>query len=245
MRLHVHPTPEAAATEAANLIAAQVTDKPSSVLGLATGGTMEPVYANLREKHESGLSFADAITFNLDEYVGLSGDHPQSYRRYMQHHFFDHVDICQSSAYLPRGDISPEEASEEYEALLQKFGPIDLQLLGLGRNGHIGFNEPLSSLASRTREKSLTKSTLEANSRFFNEGERQPTTAITMGIASIMDAKRIIVLAVGDGKADAVAAMIEGPVTSMCPGSILQMHAQVTVIVDEAAAAKLTMREYA
>ena len=244
MRVRIHPSAESAAEEAARRIAKVLRNKPDAVLGLATGGTMEPVYERLIAAHRGGLSFARATTFNLDEYVGLPPGHSQTYRSYMAARLFDHVDIDPDRTHIPRGDGVPEEAAAEYEALLTLHGPIDLQLLGLGRNGHIGFNEPTSSLASRTREKRLAKSTLAANARFFEAGETQPTTAVTMGIASIMEARRIVVLVTGAAKAKAARAMIEGPVSAICPGSALQFHRHVTVILDDAAAAELWLRDH-
>ncbi|QQA43184.1 glucosamine-6-phosphate deaminase [Pelagovum pacificum] len=245
MRVRVHEDPAAAAAEAAEVLARRLADRPEAVLGLATGGTMEPLYEDLIGRYKRGdLSFAKATTFNLDEYVGLAPDHPQSYRRYMEEHLFRHVDIDPARTHVPRGDLPPEEAAEAYETDLARLGPVDVQLLGLGRNGHIGFNEPTSSLASRTREKALTASTLRANSRFFGEGETQPTTAITMGIATIMEARHILVLAVGAKKAEAVVNMIEGPVAAMCPASILQHHPSVMVILDTEAACLLKLREH-
>ena len=242
MRVRIHPSAESAAEVASRRIVAMLRGKPDAVLGLATGGTMEPVYERLIAAHRDGLSFACATTFNLDEYVGLPSGHPQSYRSYMAARLFDHVNLDPERTHIPRGDGVPEEAAAEYEALLTLHGPIDLQLLGLGRNGHIGFNEPVSSLASRTREKRLAESTLVANARFFEAGETQPTTAVTMGIASIMEARRIVVLVTGPAKAGAARAMIEGPVSAICPGSALQFHRHVTVILDEPAAAELTLR---
>ena len=226
------------------MMAATVADKPDAVLGLATGGTMEKVYAGLIAAHRRGLSFADVTSFNLDEYVGLAPDHPQSYRRYMQRHLFDHLDIDPARTFIPRGDAEPEKAAADFEARIAAHGPIDLQLLGLGRNGHIGFNEPGSSLRSRTREKVLTRSTRQANARFFDNGEEPPQTAVTMGIGTIMDASAIVLLALGEAKAEAVARAVEGSVTAMCPGSVLQFHTDVTVIVDTAAAQALQMGEH-
>ena len=244
MRIVLHDTAAAARQFAAQTIADLVRAKPAAVLGLATGGTMEPVYEGLIDAHRAGLSFGRATTFNLDEYVGLAEDHPQSYRSYMRHHLFDHVDIDPARTHIPRGDVAPDQAAARFEAALAASGPVDLQLLGLGRNGHIGFNEPSSSLASRTREKTLTRSTREANARFFGAGETPPHSAITMGIGTILEARSILVLALGAAKAEAVRGMVEGPVTAMCPGSALQMHPAVTVALDEAAAAELAYLEH-
>ena len=244
MRVRIEPDAAAAAALAVCVIAARVREKPDAVLGLATGGTMEPVYAGLIAAHRDGLSFALATTFNLDEYVGLAPGHPQSYRSTMRALFFDHVDLDPARTHIPRGDLPPERAAQDFETLLARHGPIDLQLLGLGRNGHIGFNEPVSSLASRTREKTLTASTRRANRRFFGDGEEPPRTAVTMGIGTILEARRLLVLAVGAAKAAAARAMIEGPVAAICPGSALQFHPEVTVIVDTAAAAELALRDH-
>ncbi|SHJ24163.1 glucosamine-6-phosphate deaminase [Wenxinia saemankumensis] len=244
MRIVLHDTAEAARAFAVARIAATLAAKPDAVLGLATGGTMEPVYEGLIAAHRDGLSFARATTFNLDEYVGLAGDHPQSYRTYMRHHLFDHVDIAAARTHIPRGDIDPAEAAAAFEAALAASGPVDLQLLGLGHNGHIGFNEPSSSLASRTREKTLTRSTREANARFFGAGETPPHSAVTMGIGTILESRAILVLAVGAAKAGAVRGMVEGPVTARCPASALQMHPDVTVALDAGAAAELELIDH-
>lgn len=225
-------------------IARTVSETPEPVLGLATGGTMEPVYAGLIEAHRAGLSFSAATSFNLDEYVGLPPEHPQSYHSYMARHFFDHVDLPEARRFLPRGDVDPGQSAAAFEVALQRHGPVDLQLLGLGHNGHIGFNEPGSSLGSLTREKTLTRRTREANARFFGEGEMPPRSAVTMGIGSIMRARAIVVLALGQGKAAAVAAAVEGPVTAFCPGSALQFHPDTTVYLDPAAASDLRLTEH-
>ncbi|GGL61662.1 glucosamine-6-phosphate deaminase [Wenxinia marina] len=244
MRIVICDDAAAATRTAVDRIAAALRARPASVLGLATGGTMEPVYEGLIAAHRDGLSFAQAVSFNLDEYVGLPPGHPQSYRSYMQRHLFDHVDIAPERTFVPSGEGDPQAASDAYEAALRAHGPLDLQLLGLGHNGHIGFNEPGSSLASRTREKLLTRTTREANARFFKEGETPPRSAVTMGIGTILEARSILVLALGAGKAAAVQGTVEGPVTAMCPGSALQMHPDVTMIVDSAAAADLSLADF-
>lgn len=246
MKVLILDTAEAAEIRAAELIAAQLRAKPSSVLGLATGATMLPIYAALRRMHlAEGLSFAKATTFNLDEYVGLRPDHPASYHHYMREALFDHIDIDPARCFLPRGDAEdPAAEGPAYEAAIAQAGGIDLQLLGLGRNGHIGFNEPTSSLASRTRIKTLTDSTLAANRPYFAEDAAMPRFALTMGIATILDARACVLVATGAAKAEAVARMIEGPLGAICPGSALQLHPKATVIMDRAAAADLKLTAY-
>lgn len=235
-----------ATARAAEMIAAQLAIKPGSVLGLATGGTMEAVYERLIALHRAGgVSFAQAQSFNLDEYVGLPGDHPCSYRSYMAEKLFDHINIAPEAAHLPLGDAQdPATEAARYEAEIAAAGDIDLQLLGLGLNGHIGFNEPTSSLTSLTRLKTLERSTRDANSRFFPEGETPPRLAITMGIGTIMRAREVMLVATGAAKARAVAQVIEGPISARWPGSILQMHRHATLILDRAAASQLELLDY-
>lgn len=240
MRVHVHQSAEAAAAETARLISETVRERREPVLGLATGGTMQPVYAGLVAAHRAGLSFAGLRSFNLDEYVGLPPDHPQSYRHYMQVQFFDHVDVPPDRIHVPRGDLDPDDAAAAFEAELAQHGPIDLQLLGLGRNGHIGFNEPGAPAGSRTRQVRLAPSTIEANRRFFDRDQSPPEVAVTMGIATILEARSIVLLAVGADKAQAVAAMLEGAIGVACPGSLLRRHSDVTVILDTEAASGLS-----
>lgn len=245
-RILIHPdTASAVRATAESLIDAVYTD-PDAVLGLATGGTMEPVYARFIERlAETGISLGAVHTFNLDEYIGLAGDHPQSYRTTMDRLLFSHVDIPRAQTHLPRGDAAdPSAEARDYEAQIEAAGGIALQLLGIGANGHVGFNEPSSSLASRTRIKRLARSTIEANARFFGPGEQVPTHAITMGIGTIMQARKLVMLATGAGKADAIAAALEGPVTTSCPASILQFHPEATVILDQDAAAGLKLRDF-
>ncbi|MFD1911149.1 glucosamine-6-phosphate deaminase [Halodurantibacterium flavum] len=246
MKVLIHETRETATGCAAALIADRLASEPDVVLGLATGGTMEAVYADLIARHrDSGISFARAQSFNLDEYIGLSPDHPCSYWTYMRDKFFDQVDFAPGHTHLPRGDApDPEAEAARYEAAIVAAGDIGLQLLGLGANGHIGFNEPTSSLSSLTRIKTLTRSTRAANARYFASDDDVPRLAITMGIGTIMRAQDIVLLAFGEAKAKVVAQMIEGPVTAACPASILQMHRKVTVVLDEAAASALALRDY-
>jgi glucosamine-6-phosphate deaminase len=246
VKILIHSDAARAVECVAGLMVARLRAQPETVLGLATGGTMEAVYARLIAAYRGGeVRFNRATSFNLDEYVGLAADHPGSYWRYMQQHLFDHVDFEASHTHLPKGDAhDPVAEAARYEAAIVAAGDIGLQLLGLGANGHIGFNEPTSSLASLTRIKTLTRSTREANARFYDRLEDVPRLAITMGIGTIMRADEVVLLAYGAGKARAVAALIEGPVSAACPASILQMHRKVTVVIDQAAAAELTLRDY-
>ena len=244
MRVVICDTVGAATDRVVGLLVAQIRDKPQSVLGLATGGAMERVYGELVCQYQDGLSFAGLITFNLDEYVGLAPEHPQSYADYMRHRLFDHINIDQSRCFIPNGTAHPTQEARAYEALIAEHGPIDFQLLGLGRNGHIGFNEPSSSLGSSTREKALTQDTLEANKRFFSEGETMPVSAITMGVKTICSAQKIVLLAFGSHKAQAVKNMIEGPLSAFCPASVLQMHPNATVVIDADAAQLLELKDH-
>jgi len=221
--------------------------KPDAVLGLATGRTPLALYRQLIAAHEnSALSFRDVMTFNLDEYLGVCPEDSQSYRSYMQRELFDHIDIDTSNTYLPAcaTDENPLDVGRRYEQEIRAAGGIDIQVLGIGQNGHIGFNEPSSSLKSRTRVKTLTRETIADNRQYFEGPKSQPQLAITMGIATIMDAHEILLLATGAEKAEAVRQSIEGPVSSMWPASILQMHERVTVLLDEEAASALTRQDY-
>jgi len=192
-----------------------------------------------------GLDFSQVTTFNLDEYVGLAPGHPQSYAFYMREHFFSRVNISPVRIHMPDG-LAPDLPAhcEAYEAAIRKAGGIDLQLLGIGSDGHIGFNEPSSSLGSRTRLKTLTGLTIRDNARFFASSTEVPRHVITMGVGTILDARRCLVLAFGEGKAKAVADMVEGPVTASVPASALQFHASCTLLVDEPAAARLKRADY-
>ncbi|SDF02673.1 glucosamine-6-phosphate deaminase [Limimaricola pyoseonensis] len=246
MKILILPDPDAAAARVADIIARTLVARPEAVLGLATGGTMEPVYARLVAQARSGQVALDRMTgFNLDEYVGLPPRHPQSYHAFMRAHLAAPAGLDPARLNLPRGD-APDAAAEaaRYEAAIAASGGIDLQLLGLGANGHIGFNEPSSSLASPTRVKTLNHATRAANARFFGPGEEVPRHAITMGIATILRARHALLLATGAHKAQAVAAMVEGPVSARCPASALQMHPAATIVLDAAAAAKLELRDY-
>jgi len=242
----IQPNPEAAAGLVARVVAHDLRANPHLVLGLATGSTMERVYRHLVFLHkEERLDFSLCSTFNLDEYVGLLPSDPNSYRHYMEHHLFRHVNIDSRNTHLPNGMAADLEAEcRNYEGLIHRFGGIDLQLLGIGKAGHIGFNEPLSALRSRTRVKALTPTTIKQNAPFFGGEERMPRRAITMGVGTIIEARRCILLATGESKAEVVASAVEGPITSMVTASALQLHQKCTVVVDEAAAGKLKETDY-
>lgn len=246
MELIIQPDKATAARLVARIVAHEIRNNPGAVLGLATGSTMEAVYQQLVQMHrDAGLDFSGVRTFNLDEYVGLSPDDPHSYRHFMNEHLFRHVNIDLRNTHLPDGralDLGAE--CRHYESLMQEVGGIDLQLLGIGKSGHIGFNEPLSALKSRTREKALAPTTIKQNAPFFGSEANMPRRALTMGVGTILDARRCILLATGESKADIVAQAVEGPITSMVTASALQLHAKATVIVDEAAATKLREQDY-
>jgi len=233
--------------QAAQLIASAVRKKPALTLGLATGSTMVGVYKHLVSLHKQGsLDFSRVVTFNLDEYLGLSAAHPQSFHYFMQENLFAQVNVDLRNIHIPDGTIRGDydQYCASYEEAIRKAGGIDLQLLGIGRNGHVGFNEPTSSIGSRTRLKVLSKETLDDNSKFFAPGEESPRCAITMGIGTILEARKVLLLATGAAKAAAVAKSIEGPVASAVSASALQLHSDVTFIIDDAAASQLTQREY-
>lgn len=241
MRIVILDKADEAARFTADILIKKIQSKPDAVLGLATGSTMLPVYRELINAHRnSELSFAAVSTFNLDEYLGFAPDHPQSYRQFMKSRLFDLIDIDQSNTFVPRGDAKdPLQECRDYDRLIEEKGGIDIQLLGIGRNGHIGFNEPGSGFMSRTRIKTLAPATLEDNARFFGDNEFRPHLSITMGIGTILSARKVVLLASGEGKADAVRAAVEGPLTASCPGSALQLHANAVIVVDEAGAGKL------
>ena len=223
-----------------------ISEKPQCILGLATGRTPLGVYKKLVEHHASGqLNCSQMTTFNLDEYVGVDASQASSYASYMKNNFFEPLGIKKEQTHLPNGvakDIALECA--RYEALIKEKGPIDLQLLGIGRDGHIGFNEPGSSLGSRTRLKTLTEQTRADNAPNFSEAETIPHHVITMGIQTIMDSRELVLIACGEAKAEAIAQAVEGPVTSFIPASVLQFHSNVKIIVDEAAAKNLKNKDY-
>ena len=226
---------EAMSRQAANIIAAQIILKPNCVLGLATGGTPVGTYKELVAKYEAGeLDFSGVKTVNLDEYVGLDGSSDQSYIYFMKSNLFDHVNIDQSFTNVPRGIVEDADAEcERYEALIASYGGIDLQLLGLGPNGHIGFNEPEDHFPVTTHKVTLTDATIQANKRFFEKEEDVPRYAYTMGIGTIMKAKKILMVVNGKGKAEIVKRAFFGPVTPEVPASILQLHPDFTLVADE------------
>jgi glucosamine-6-phosphate deaminase len=246
MEVVIRPNAESAADLVARVIAREMQNNPRLVMGLASGNTMESVYARLVQMHrEEGLDFSGCCTFNLDEYVGLSVKHTNSYRHYMNHHLFLRVNIKLQNTHLPDG-MAPDLNAEcmNYEGLIIKNGGIDLQLLGIGQNGHLGFNEPLSSFRSRTQVKVLSPITRAQNAPLFSAPDLVPRRAITMGIGSILDCRRCVLLATGAEKAAIVARAIEGPLTSMISATALQLHPECTLILDEAAAGKLKESEY-
>lgn len=226
---------------AANVIAEQLKAKPDSVLGLATGTTPIGLYAELVRACDAGeISFANAQSFNLDEYRGLPGTHDQSYRYFMQDNLFDHVDIDVEKTHVPDGSMEDAQAAcDAYEQAIAQAGGVDLQLLGLGHNGHIGFNEPSDSFPVTTHCVELTESTIQANSRLFDSADEVPREAYTMGIGTIMKARKILLVVNGAGKAEIVRDVLRGPVVPQVPASILQLHPDVTVVLDKEAAAAL------
>ena len=246
MEVIIKPHSQAVSKEAIRYFETQLETKPASVFGLATGRTPLELYGELAALARADLiDFSRATTFNLDEYVGLAGDHPGSYQHYMRENLFLKINLPAASAHMPNG-LAPdiERHCAEYEEAIRRAGGIDLQLLGLGTDGHIGFNEPTSSLSSRTRLKTLTPRTIKDNAHHFPSEADVPRHVITMGIGTIMEARQILVLAIGEVKAAAVAMTVEGPITADCPASILQMHRKCILIVDEAAASGLKRRDY-
>lgn len=232
--------PETLARFAAERYVTLLNKKPDAVIGLATGSTPLGLYRELRRLcAEKKISFARATSFNLDEYVGLSGDHDQSYRYFMDHNLFEGIDIDPERTFVPSGLGDIAANAEKYEEMIGLAGGIDLQLLGLGQNGHIGFNEPGTPLTSLTHEIELTENTRLANARFFASLDEVPTRAISMGIKTVMNAKSVILIALGENKADAVAKSVKGPIDLSVPAAVLQLHPDVTFYLDEAAASRL------
>jgi glucosamine-6-phosphate deaminase len=228
--------------EAAAIVADRLRKKPNLVLGLATGTTPLGLYKEMIRMHaKEGLDFSKITTFNLDEYVGLSPFHPQSYHYFMKENLFRYINVPEQTIHIPDGNADDIDAfCSWYEEEIRKCGGIDLQILGVGANGHIAFNEPGSSLGSRTRIKTLTETTRADNARFFNGIEEVPKYALTMGIGTIMDAHELVLLASGKTKADAIKAAVEGPITAQIPASVVQLHRVTFMIVDRDAASRLT-----
>ena len=237
MRIYAAKDYKDMSRKAANLISAQVILKPDAVLGLATGSTPVGAYEQLREWYEQGdLDFSAIHSVNLDEYKGLSGEHDQSYRYFMNHNLFDHVNIAKENTNVPNGLAEDAEAEcARYDGVIRELGGIDLQLLGIGGNGHIGFNEPCDVFEKRTHVVTLTEETRRSNARFFSSIDEVPTHALTMGIGGIMSAKKVLLLASGEAKAQALYDSCFGPVTPGVPASILQLHSDAVIIADEAA----------
>ena len=246
MKVVILENPKAVASYGADMFKRQLVNNAHSVLGLATGSTPIALYQQLIAANNADeISFKDASTFNLDEYLGLASEHPQSYRHFMNQELFNHIDIDIDNTHVPNGNTeNPLTAGDDYEKLIIEKGGIDMQLLGIGRNGHVGFNEPSSCLSSRTRVKTLTQATIDDNARFFGQDEYQPHLSITMGIGTIMESRQVVLLATGESKADAIQATVEGPLSASCPASALQMHLSTTLIIDEAAASKLINKEF-
>lgn len=226
---------------ASRVIAAQVTLHPNSVLGLATGSTPIGIYQELVQMVAEGrLDLSRVTTVNLDEYVGISGENDQSYRYFMNHHLFDHVNLDKNNTYVPNGLAQDlEQEAVRYEQLVDSTGGADIQLLGIGNNGHIGFNEPCDHFPQSTHVVQLTESTIQANSRFFSSIDEVPKQAISMGIGTIMKAKKILLVANGRGKAEILYRTVAGPVTPQVPASILRFHPDVTIYADEEACSVL------
>ena len=241
MRIYQEKDYNAVSRRAASIIAAQVVSKPDCVLGLATGSTPVGAYQQLVKWYEQGdLSFAQVRSVNLDEYCGLAPDHDQSYRYFMQSNLFDHVDIAPENTRVPDGLTKDAPAfCADYDAYIRAQGYVDLQLLGIGRNGHIGFNEPDDHFVKETHVVDLAESTIDANARFFATRDDVPKQAISMGMGAIMGAKKVLLCASGEDKADAICRSVSGAITSQCPGSILQLHPNVVLVADEAALSKL------
>ncbi len=241
MRVEVLANDDALSRRATEVVANLVRRRPAAVLGLPTGGTPVGFY---RELVRSGVSFRQVWTFNLDEYVGLGRSHPQSYYAYMKRHLYDHVDLDPGRTHIPDGMALDWEAEcRRYEALIRKAGGLDLVVLGLGHNGHIGFNEPGTPWNSRTRRVRLAEQTRQANARFFGSADLVPAEAITMGIGTILEARRILLLASGPAKASTVRRVLEGPPDTSVPATALQTHSDVTVLLDRPAAALLQMSD--
>ena len=246
MEVIIQSSSQEASALGARLVARLVRRKPSAVLGLATGSTPLPLYRDLIRLHrEEKLDFGAVTSFNLDEYLGLPPAHPASYHHFMRENLFRHLNIPEENTHIPDGLTTDVPAfCQAYEEAIRMAGGLDLQILGIGGDGHIGFNEPGSSLVSRTRIKSLTPRTRQDNARYFSTEDEIPRHVITMGVGTIMESQEIVLLAFGEGKAEAVAAAVEGPIPASVPASILQLHERATLLLDEAAAGDLRRSAY-
>jgi len=239
MKIYVYPSKEKLAEAAAAMIAGLVIEKPDAILGLATGDTPVPTYKEMARLNREGVvSFADMRTFNLDEYAGIAPDHPQSYRRFMNEQLFNHIDINLENTRVPSG-FADAEGAAEYDMEIEAAGGVDLQVLGIGRNGHIGFNEPAEAYPDCTSIITLTESTIDANKRFFDSADEVPRKAISMGVGTIMRARKALLIATGADKADAVCTLVKGAVSPNLPASALRMHPNAIIVLDEEAASKL------
>lgn len=246
MEIVILPTSDDIAKAAADRIEGLLERRSEAVLGLATGSSPLPLYKELGRRHsEENLSFAEAKAFLLDEYVGLDPEHPEAYRNVIHREFVSLVDINEDAVKSPSGTADDIAAAcEAYEEAIQAAGGVDLQILGIGTDGHIAFNEPASSLASRTRITTLTEQTREDNARFFDSVDDVPMHVVTQGLGTILEAREIILIATGENKAEAVAQLVEGPVSAFWPGTVLQNHQHITVFADEAAGSQLKLRDY-
>ena len=241
MNILIYDTQEQVNKVGATIIANIVLTKPDAILGLATGGTPVGIYKELVEKNKQGLvSFANVSSYNLDEYVGIDGEHDQSYRYFMNENLFNHIDINKANTHVPNGKAEDVEAEcVRYDAEIEAAGQVDIQLLGLGHNGHIGFNEPDESQKAGTHVVELAQETRQANARYFASIDEVPTHAITMGVGTILKAKKVLLVVKGEDKADIVKQALQGPITTQCPASLLQLHPNLTVLLDKAAGSKL------
>ena len=237
MEVVICKTKEEASKLAADMVTAQVKKNPKTVLGLATGSTPVPLYNEMAKAVQAKkVSYKQVKSWNLDEYYGLPGTHDQSYRYFMNENLFSHVNVDLSRTFVPDGAATdPDEACRRYEEILASVGQVDIQVLGIGQNGHIGFNEPADTLCVATHVTDLTPSTIKANARFFASEAEVPTRALTMGMGTILRAKKILIMANGAAKRDAVATMLAGGLTTACPASLLNLHADVTLVCDGAA----------
>lgn len=245
MEVIVLPDADRIATLVADAYARRVHANPATVLGLATGSSPLKIYRELIRRCSDGLSFGSASAFLLDEYIGIPRSHEQSYYSVIRSEFTDQIDISADRVFSPNGEADDIPAeSERYDRAIADAGGVDIQLLGIGTDGHVGFNEPGSSLASRTRIKTLTEQTRDDNARFFSSINDVPRHVLTQGLGTILEARKVILVAMGAGKAEAVAAAVEGPLSAFCPASVLQLHPNAAVIVDEAAGSALEMVDY-